>query len=293
MYIKKLLYYCFFYIAVLLFQGATGQLFAKHTEPPPFQRLLSPDSLLTPVYSIPVRSTCFSIDQLQNYYIADDAGSIFKYSHVGTFQFSYNNKRLGEVGKIDASNPLSVLVYYPAFETIILLDRTLSPIRELNLFDFDVLEPKGVAVSNDNNIWVFDQVTAQLKKLDPYGTTLFESRNLNQITQKNIVPEYLLENNNLLYLSDTENGLFVFDNFGQLKEEVPIRGVGKFQIEGSQIIYFKNKQLVIYNMESFFETSIDLPSIPGSILEIDFQKKRIFIRQPEVVAVYQIKLEKD
>jgi len=65
-------------------------------------------------------------DVLQQVYIATAAGSVQKLDKKGQLLFEYNNRRLGQIGVIDANNPFNVLVYYPELATIIVLDRTLS-----------------------------------------------------------------------------------------------------------------------------------------------------------------------
>jgi len=185
--------------------------------------------------TIPINSTYLTTDNLQNNYVATSEGKIIKFDKKGIPQFEYNNNRLGRVGKIAVKNPLNILVYYPDLAVIIILDRTLSVIKELNLYDLDILAPKGIALANDNNIWVYDEITAVLKKLNPEGKTLFESRNLNQLVQKQLNPSFLQEKNNEIYLSDTNNGLFIFDAFGQLKQTIPIKGIDEFQVLDQQI----------------------------------------------------------
>ncbi|MEM6320241.1 MAG: hypothetical protein AAF960_21410, partial [Bacteroidota bacterium] len=176
------------------------------------------------VRTIPVKSTYLAVDNLYNLYVATEEGQIRKYNAAGLQEFDYNNNRYGAVDKIDVRNPLSILIYYHELATLVILDRTLSEMKQLNLFDLDFIEPKAVAIANDNNLWIFDQVAAILKKVNQEGTTLFESRNLNQLTRKNLTPTFLQEANNLIYLSDEEHGLFVFDAFGQLMQQFPIRG---------------------------------------------------------------------
>ena len=95
-------------------------------------------------------------DALQQVYIATAAGSVQKLDKKGQLLFEYNNRRLGQIGVIDANNPFNVLVYYPELATIIVLDRTLSEIKSINLFNLNIFEPQAVALSNDNNIWVYD-----------------------------------------------------------------------------------------------------------------------------------------
>jgi len=184
-----------------------------------------------------------TVDALQQVYIATNDGRLIKLNKEGQLLFEYSNKRLGKVGGIDASNPFTVLVYYPELATVILLDRTLSELKTINLFELNIFEPKAVAVSNDNNIWVYDRVNFQIKKISKDGEVLFQSKYLNQILDLSINPSYILERNNQLLMSDPDKGLFIFDGFGQFKQHIQLEDCSQFQTANDQLIYFKKEEL--------------------------------------------------
>lgn len=248
---------------------------------------LQQDSLRL-IYSLDIGCVYTATDNLQNLYVATSEGSVIKFDNKGNRQFEYNNKRLGQVGKIEARNPFNILVYYPELAVIIILDRTLSEIKELNLFDLDIIEPQAIAIANDNNIWLFDQVSALLKKIDQEGNVLFESRNLNQILGKNLNPSFLKEYNNLLYLSDPLESIFIFDLFGQLKQILPIEEVQQFQIWKNQVIYLKKKQLMTLDLETLEESTFAIPQLTTtSLMTAQIQQGRLILIEQERVRVFQ------
>jgi hypothetical protein len=247
----------------------------------------SQDSTFLLLHQIPVKSTCFTMDYLQNIYIATEEGQLLKYNNKGVKEFEYNNKRLGQATKIDASNPLNILVYYPDFEQIIILDRTLSEIKSINLLDLEIIEPAAVAMANDNNIWVYDQVAAVLKKVNQHNRVLFASRNLNQLTRKNLNPTHLQEQNNLLFLSDPQNGFFVFDTFGQLKQSFPILGMDGFQVQDQQIIYWQANQLFSFYLDAAKAVEIATPVEKTLIEAMNINGGFLLIAKEKEVEVYK------
>lgn len=250
---------------------------------------LPQDSNYQLLQTIPIKSTYLTTDNLQNIYVATDKGQLLKFNKKGNQQFEYNNNRLGKIGKIEVKNPLNILVYYPNLAVIIILDRTLSVIKELNLYDLDVLAPKGIALANDNNIWVYDDITAILKKLSPEGKILFESRNLNQLVQKQLNPSFLQENNNKVYLSDRENGLFIFDTFGQLKQTIPIKGIDQFQVIGEQILCWKAGQVYLLDSSTLEEKILPLPANLEDLKMVRANGELIYITSSNEVSVYKLK----
>jgi len=187
--------------------------------------------------TFPLQAAFITMDALQQWYIATETGQLFKYDKRGQLLFEYSNDRLGRIGMIDATNPFNVLVYYPDLATVILLDRTLSEIKEINLLALAIFEPQAIALANDNNIWVYDPIAAQLKKIDRTGIVLFQSKNLTQAIGISIRPTFMIERNNQLFLSDPQQGIFIFDAFGQLQQQLPILEVEQFQLLNLQLLY--------------------------------------------------------
>lgn len=221
------------------------------------------DSTLLWSYSLSSEIGFVTTDALQQIYVATDDGHILKLNKEGQLLFDYNNKRLGQIGVIDASNPFNVLVYYPELATLIFLDRTLSEIKSINLFDLQIFEPNAVALSNDNHIWIYDPINFQLKKISRAGEILFQSKYLNQTTKIPLQPTFLLERDNQLIANDTTNGVFIFDAFGQLKQRIDIKGVSSFQLIGSQLIYQREENVYSYALPTSSDT------ILGSFADAD------------------------
>lgn len=233
-------------------------------------------------YTLPSEIVFVTSDALQQIYVATEDGYILKFDKDGQLLFEYSNKRLGKVGVLDASNPFNVLVYYPELARIILLDRTLSELKTIPLFDLQIFEPKAVALSNDNHIWVYDPINFQLKKISRDGEVLFQSKYLNQTTRIPLALTFLLERDNQLIASDTTKGIFIFDAFGQLKQQVEMKNVQQFQVEDNRLIYYKDREMYSYSLSTATATSLQ------SFLDADFvfllSDRCLVIRKNEIAA---------
>lgn len=286
--IRLLLIISFFAISstfVQAFSSSDGEISVLGSRERHREKMLQDSNYLL-LQTISIKSTYLATDNLQNLYVATKQGQIIKFDKNGKKQFEYNNNRLGQVGKIAVQNPLNILVYYPDLAVIIILDRTLSEIKELNLYDLDIISPKGVALANDNNIWVYDEVTALLKKLSPEGKVLFESRNLNQLVQKQLQPSFLKEKNNEVYLSDPQNGLFIFDAFGQLKEAIPIKDIDRFQVLQQQLLLWKEGQTYLLNQPFVVEQLLPLPTTSTKPKMVTISGELLYIALEEKIAIY-------
>lgn len=171
----------------------------------------------------------FTTDALQQVYAVTPKNEVLKYSPDGQLLFQYTNNRLSELTFVDATNPFNVLLYYADYQVAITLDRTLNKTGEFQLFQLGLINPAAVAVSNDNHLWVFDEVNDQLKKIGPDGQVLTQSDNLSLLLGVAPHPTQLSIKGNFVYANDPALGILVFDAFGQYDRLLAIKGIQSLQ----------------------------------------------------------------
>ncbi|MBN8702133.1 MAG: hypothetical protein J0M08_03655 [Bacteroidetes bacterium] len=197
----------------------------------------------------------FEADYLNNIYLLSN-NIVQKRDINGNVMRTFNNKNLGNIFSIDASNPLKNLIFYKEFRTILFLDNTLT----LNggpylLDDSGIHQPLLACSSFNNSIWVYDQQNFELVRLSVDLKITHRTGNIVQLTQvRNINPNFMVEYNNLLYLNDPAQGIFVFDIFGTYKKLIPIKISNHFQITEDYVLFCKNDSLWSYNFTSFDKT---------------------------------------
>ena len=168
-------------------------------------------------------------DPLQQIYAINARNELFKYSAEGALLFQYNNNRLGRLARVDASNPFNVLLYYPDFQIVKTLDRTLNPSGEFKLYELGLINTAALALSNDNHLWVFDETSDQLKKIGRDGQILAQSDNLALLLGQDPAPTQIQAKGNFVYALDPKMGILVFDAFGQYDRLLPIKNISDFQ----------------------------------------------------------------
>lgn len=160
----------------------------------------------------------FSVDNLGNLYLLTTTNQIKKinekFDSVGLFN---DVKRYGNIYSIDASNPLKILVYYKDFLTIAVLDRFLNIRNTIDLRKQNIVQARAITQSYDNNIWVFDELDAKIKKLDETGKVLQESADFRLLFDEVPNPIKLIDADGLLYLYNAKHGFTVFDYYGAMK----------------------------------------------------------------------------
>ena len=74
-----------------------------------------------------------NVDDLGNVYVVRSNNSLVKFTETGDSSTFYRSVLNGDIGSVDVTNPLRVVVYSPSYAKVILLDRMLAPTNELVL----------------------------------------------------------------------------------------------------------------------------------------------------------------
>ncbi|HMQ49629.1 MAG TPA: hypothetical protein PKA00_19305 [Saprospiraceae bacterium] len=202
-----------------------------------------------------------AVDKLQHVYLSNAQNDLVKYNASGQLVYQFNNNTKGALRTIDATDPFNVLLFYPDFQQLILLDRTLNEKARFSLYDSGIGEASAVALSNDNRIWVFDRVSFQLMKIDYDGQVVLNSEDLSFQLGQGLELVQLQAREDLLFALDKNRGLFLFDNFGQFHKHLPLSDVISFQVlENNLLLLQKTSGLYLFNRLSFQQTALLLPT---------------------------------
>lgn len=236
--------------------------------------------------TIPGSCSQMTTDNLGNVYTISGC-ELKKFSSEGTLIKSFSDKTHGDIAFADASDPLKILLYYHDFRQIIFLDNTLS--INGNVIDLDkmeLLQPMLACSSYENGFWVYDQQDFQLIRFDKNLQRSNNSGNIVQLTGIDIKPNYLIEVNNMVYLSNPEAGILVFDKYGTYSKTLSLKGLTSFQIIGDNLVYATESQLIEYNFRNFEQKSSTLPE--KNVLDCDFSNDKIFVRDSSGISVYSV-----
>lgn len=244
---------------------------------------------LKPLHEIKMTASLFTTDRLRNVYTVSKTNEVVKYNPEGVPQFRYNNNTFGELGYIDATDPFNLLLFYPDYRTVVLLDRTLSENGLFDLYDLDVIDVPAVGISSDNNLWIYDDVKFNVKKINRNGAVVLESNNISLVLGKTLYPNFILERNNQLYVNDSEVGILVFDLFGNYNKTLDIKGLQQFQVIDNQLIYQKEGQLQVYNLRSLQTRSLDLRLPLTGTYQVRIEKDRLYVQAGLLLKVYALK----
>jgi hypothetical protein len=189
----------------------------------------------------------FEVDPLGNcYYLRND--EVIKVNALGKELVRYSMKNLGAPSAIDVSNPLRILVFYSAQAVIRILDNNLVDQSELDLRSMGIIQPKVIAGTPDQGIWIFDEISASLIKIDTRLNSSALSIDLTQLTGRRPNPIRLIANQNWVIMHD-QQGIILFDQFGTKLKSIPLDTPSiVLQLSENSLIYSDKGQLMSYQM---------------------------------------------
>jgi hypothetical protein len=235
--------------------------------------------------SYPVKANSVSVDNFGNFYVASD-NQILKFDRDGNYQVRFEEVNNGKIGSIDVSNPFKMVVFYPDFMKAVVLDKFLTFLVAYNFFDLGYTNVTAVGSSADGYLWFYDAVDYRLKKIDASGNVQLQSQPVNQLINKIIYPNFIIEKNGQVFLNDTANGILVFDNFGAYYKTIPIKGLQKFHILQETIVYYQNNKLRSYNPVTFDAKMISLPDSIG-VIQAVIDKQRIGLLKSDRIEFFK------
>lgn len=206
--------------------------------------------------SIAVVAQFATNDHFGNTYVVTTDNAVVKFDSVGRKTAVFTNKRLGVASSIDATNPLKVLVWYPDFQTVLLLDRTLTEMGRLAL----PFTTRCVGTAADGNIWAFDDGVSKLFKYGLDGTLLRESQPLNVYFSQRFSATSLQDNARQVYVNDPAAGMCVLDQYANLEKTLPFYRLESFKLETNTLVSLGPGNIRLETLDRLENLELPLPA---------------------------------
>ena len=224
----------------------------------------------------------FTVDNLDNIYVLNSRNQVKKYTANGDSVAIYNDiRKFGRATLIDVSNPLKVLLYYRDFATVVMLDRFLNAVNTVDIRKQNIFQAKVIAQSYDNKIWVYDELESKLKKIDEHGKLLQETPDFRLLLGYAPSPYKIFDENKYVYLYDSLKGVYVFDYFGSLKNNIMIQRWQNLKVTGKFIFGSKQDTLFRYDINTFMYDEWKIPEQITGARSFNFSASRLYALRKE------------
>lgn len=216
----------------------------------------------TLMHSFEAQAQVLSTDKLKQIYYVSPRQVLYKCNEEGKVFFEFSNRYLGTLSKVDVSDPFDILLYYPDYQTILFLDRTLNMTADIRLKAEQFPLPALVAVGRDRQVWIYDAALNTLNRMDRQGNIKSSSQDLSLLLGRRFVPNQLVCNERGVYLIDPEQGVLSFDLFTQFQSFLPLAGIEQVQSFDQYILYQRQGQ---YYLGETIGSAVLLPDLPAQL----------------------------
>jgi hypothetical protein len=204
--------------------------------------------------------TGVSVDKGGYVFYAAFNGDIVRYNPdlEEKIEFSPSNPNTTTI--LEARQGLRIFTFHRDLQIFRLINRSLSLNEDYN-FPPDLIGYVEIATSSaDNNIWLIDQTGFSLKKYEIISHSLASVTSLDLLI--NFVSSeilYFKEYQNRLFISTKNEGILIFDNFGNYLKTYKKENVRFFNFFEDMIYYLEGDTLVKHNLYTDEHSITKLP----------------------------------
>jgi hypothetical protein len=232
----------------------------------------------------------FTADNLGNIYVLNKDNQLKKLGPNGDSLAVFNDvRRYGKIATVDATNPLKILVYYREFTTVIELDRFLNIINTIDLRKQNILQAKAVGLAYDNNVWVYDELDARLKRVADDGSLVDQSTDFRQLFDASPDLTVIRDQGGLVYLYDTTKGVYIFDHYGTLKTHIDLPGWEDFDVVDKSLVGRDAKKFYRYQPGTLDMKEEPVPPAYQGAIRIRITPAVIYVLKPAGLEIYSRK----
>ncbi len=200
-----------------------------------------------------------TVDNLGNLFVVTPKNELLKFNPKGKFLWNYTNKSYGEIAQLDVTDPLRVILYYPAYQQLVVLNNNLSEISKYTFNQNPEVQVSLISSANNNGFWAYDQINRELRKLTNYFVDDLKSGNIYQRNGFDMQANFMLTDDQQVYINDTTVGIRIFDKYGNFVKTAVVYPKAEFDVNNNDIYFAKNNKLMSYNYQTFYLKEIPLP----------------------------------
>lgn len=249
-----------------------------------------PDSSFTLYKIIKADIADFTVDNLGNIYLISSTNQLKKLNNNGDSAGVFNDvRKYGKLYSIDVTNPLKMLLYYKSFATVLVLDRFLNIQNTIDLRKQNIFSVKAVGQSFDNNLWIFDEQEAKLKKIGEDGKILNETVDFRLLFDSIPSPTQIFDQDRFVYLYDSAKGMYIFDYYGSLKNNLHYTGLKNVQVIGKNISGVKDNQFFSFTMGDIQEKLFPLPVKESEVQKLFINQTGLYTLNNNELRIYRFR----
>lgn len=226
-------------------------------------------------------------DQFSNIYLVYDE-ELVKMSPTGKKRYSYSDPLYGDISNVDALNAMNPLIFYNDVNQLRLVDNRLNESQAYNLLDAGFIDPAFVAYTDEDNVWIYDQVQDRLVRYNlRHQEITAQSPVITQITNTEGKPSGLYCSFYKVVLEIPGHSALIFDALGAYQTTLSLSENTRLSFYNQSVISIsKQGGVVLYNLKNNNKRVGLLPE--KDFISMYFEGDLIYLLFKKEVKVYQM-----
>ena len=195
----------------------------------------------------------------------------------------YRNLSLGRISRVDLQNPLSILLFYEDFNTVVTLDNQLNEIRAINFSENNppiVAAAAGMAAQN--RFWIYEAVSQQIGLYDYLNN---KHTVLTQPLRGDML--HYESDFNYFYWIDEQYNWYACDMFGKISFQGTVPEYDHIIIAGIQLLFY-TKDGTIYVRDLKNGKTYEIRNVEKSFNSFNYTDQILSIFTKDGITNYKI-----
>lgn len=218
-----------------------------------------------------------SVDRVGNLYLAFEDGTISKYNSELDSLVSYSPGKTGKISLLEAWHGFQVFSFNEEFQEFLILNRFLTQDTEYYLPDIIADYVNQCTLSNDQNLWVFNETGFKLMKVNIYTKEVLIDNPLEfLINEDDSQIIFMKEYQNKLFLLINDSTIYIFDNLGNYLNKIEANYIIDFCFYRDQLYYLGNESINRLHLYKGTSSKTNLPKGDYQQIEV-FSKNSLLL----------------
>ena len=188
-----------------------------------------------------------SLSRQGNVLAATRKGDVLMLDSSGTVIQHFSPRMPARIHLLEAWNGLRIFAFNRDFQSYFLLDRFLLSDGPVSL-DQEKGYARLLAPAQDGNLWLLDEASFRLQKINPAkGNTIFSTPLDLILSGRPYEFSFMREYQNQLYLADKQGPVLVFDQNGSFRKKLPLENCSWFGFDGEELITVQQNDIIRFN----------------------------------------------
>lgn len=242
-------------------------------------------TLPNPLAEIPIAYLdLVSFDTKDQIFASNTSGDIYLFDPVGKQVNLYSPEQQGRLDQLEAAWTVNIFSFSADLQEYRIYDRFLNPLADKGFLLNEVNLAKAATLGNNNVIWVWDESDLSLKSMDYLRNLIIQSQPLNLVLgDTDLQVSEVREFKNRLFMNIPAEGIFMFDNQGNLIRKISLNIDQKLCFYKEYLFWIQEDYLMAFSLstQAIFKMA-QLPSRDINYLQIG-QNRMAFIEKDKIV----------